>query len=62
MNMCMFTAIWDITKYEQNVEQDYAEQLDECFRSLRERISPQTIVIWLTAVGDVLRCTNIVVR
>jgi hypothetical protein len=45
-----FVAIWDITKYEQNVEREYAQLLEECFRSLRALIPPQTIIIWLTAV------------
>ncbi|CAF3092491.1 unnamed protein product [Rotaria socialis] len=43
------SAIWDITKYEKNSERDYAQLLEECFRSIRSIIPPQTIVIWLTA-------------
>jgi hypothetical protein len=43
-------AIWDITKYDKNSEKDYAQLLEECFRSIRSIIPPQTIVIWLTAV------------
>jgi hypothetical protein len=46
----LFLAIWDITKYEKNSEKDYAQLLEECFRSIRSIIPPQTIVIWLTAV------------
>jgi len=45
-----FLAIWDITKYEKNSEKDYAQLLEECFRSIRSIIPPQTLVIWLTAV------------
>lgn len=44
-------AIWDITKYEKNSEKDYSQLLEECFRSVRSIIPPQTIVIWLTAVS-----------
>lgn len=43
-------AIWDITKYEQNTEKEYAQLLEECFSSIRAIIPPHTIVIWLTAV------------
>ncbi|CAF0961671.1 unnamed protein product [Adineta steineri] len=43
------SAVWDITKYEKNSEKEYAQLLEECFRSIRSIIPPQTIVIWLTA-------------
>ncbi|CAF0741881.1 unnamed protein product [Rotaria sp. Silwood1] len=43
------SAIWDITKYEKNSEKDYAQLLEECFRSIRSIIPPHTIIIWLTA-------------
>ena len=37
-------AIWDITKYEKNSEKDYAQLLEECFRSIRMIIPSQTIL------------------
>ena len=58
----ILVAIWDITKYEQNSEKEYAQYLEECFRIIRSVIPPSTIVIWLTAVNKHFHPEDVKIR